>query len=308
MIDVLLATYNGEKYLEALLDSILGQSVEGFRLLIRDDGSTDGTAGIIRRYANDYPSKIFLMEGGSHLGINSGFNELMKNSEAEYVMFSDQDDVWLPDKMKTLLDVMTEAEGGSSGACSIPVLVHSDLKVVGEGLGVIAESFFKYIGIDPSVNRLNRLLVKNTVTGCTVMANRKLLELSLPLPEGVYFYDYYLAITAKLFGAVKTVMRPLVLYRQHSRNDVGASKPVSLNVRKIAGKIKNTGLRFSQAYAVYEKFEGMMDESDGEVLRQFISLREKNFFSKIATVYRYRFFSQGILNNLGFLASLLLKF
>lgn len=132
-VDILLATWNGERYLAEQIDSILAQSYSNWRLLIRDDGSSDGTRDIIGRYVSENPERLELIEGGAPgLGACGNFAYLMAHATSDYVMFCDQDDVWLPHKAERLLEEMQRLE--EQHGTDQPLLVHSDLKVVGPDL------------------------------------------------------------------------------------------------------------------------------------------------------------------------------
>ena len=121
-VDVLLATYNGEKYLKEQIDSILEQTYSDFRLLISDDGSTDDTRKILEEYKNkDSRIQVFFQE--SNLGVVKNFEFLLKKVESKYYMFSDQDDIWKSEKIEKSLNKI------QSDNCD---LVYSDLEVVDE--------------------------------------------------------------------------------------------------------------------------------------------------------------------------------
>ena len=108
-IDILLATYNGERYLSEQLDSILKQSCDNWRIFVRDDGSEDGTSTIIERYQKQYSGKIFIIKDEKqNLGACGNFSELLKKSKSDYIMFCDQDDVWKEDKIKITLKKMKQ--------------------------------------------------------------------------------------------------------------------------------------------------------------------------------------------------------
>ena len=140
MVDILMATYNGELYLEEQIKSIIKQSYKNWILYIRDDGSKDNTLKIINRYTYKYPDKIKLIaDDRGNLGSNMNFKELMQYSKNEYCMFCDQDDVWLEDKIKLSLDKIKKLE--NKYGKNTPILVHTDLKVVNEKLDEISESF-----------------------------------------------------------------------------------------------------------------------------------------------------------------------
>lgn len=111
MVDILMATYNGEKYISEQLESIIGQDFKDWKLFIRDDGSKDNTIHIIDNYMKKFPDKIELIDNyNRNLGVKLNFGELMKRSKNQYCMFSDQDDVWLPNKISITLNKMKELE------------------------------------------------------------------------------------------------------------------------------------------------------------------------------------------------------
>jgi glycosyltransferase involved in cell wall biosynthesis len=223
MIDILLATYNGEKFLNEQIDSILSQSCKDWQLLIRDDGSTDATVQIINSYIKQYPDKIKLIEDNlGNLGVGHNFEKLLEHSKSEYIMFCDQDDVWLPEKIKLTLDKMKEAEISHP---DIPILIFTDLKVVDENFKIIAESLWSYHKIDPTEGGLfKNMLYRNIVTGCTVMINKKAKEIVLPIPEYVQMHDWWVAMNTAKYGRIFHIPAATVLYRQHSGNVVGTKK------------------------------------------------------------------------------------
>ena len=98
-IDILMATYNGEKYLDTQINSILNQTEQNFRLLICDDHSRDGTGALIEKFSREYPSKIFIVKSEKNLGAKANFSFLMQHATADYIMFADQDDFWQEEKI-----------------------------------------------------------------------------------------------------------------------------------------------------------------------------------------------------------------
>ena len=221
-IEILLATCNGAAYLSALLDSLLAQTHGNWRLVIRDDGSTDGTLRIIDRYLANHPDRVgILRDKGETLGPCGNFARLLDHSRADYTMFCDQDDVWLPEKIELTMARMREME--SLYGEDTPIMVHTDLRVVDSNLKPLSDSLWRYQATDPDATALNRLLVQNVATGCTVMINRALRELALPIPVEARMHDWWLALTAAAFGRIGHVAQPTVLYRQHGRNDSGAA-------------------------------------------------------------------------------------
>lgn len=223
MIDILLATYNGEKYLSQQIDSIITQTYKQWQLLIRDDLSTDNTVNIIKNYACRHPDKIRLIEDSKgHLGLVHNFETLLESAQSEFIMFCDQDDIWLPNKIELTLNTM-EAAGQTWP--NTPLLVHTDLKVVDETLNPIAESFWKLHRISPESDcQLKKIIYRNIVTGCTVMINKKTKEISMSFPPEASIHDWWIVLNVVKYGKIIHITTPTVLYRQHAANLIGAKK------------------------------------------------------------------------------------
>lgn len=221
-IEILLATYNGERFLREQIDSILAQNYANWRVLARDDGSTDGTVSIFKEYEERLPGRFRMLPESAGTGHPKwNFLQLMEASTSEYICFADQDDVWLPQKLTLTMQAMgrLEARRGKN----IPLLAFTDLRVVDENLTTIADSLWKLHCLNPrQVNHFARLLGQNVVTGSTVMANRRLVELALRMPEEADMHDSWVALVASAFGAGEAVPVQTVLYRQHGGNMLGA--------------------------------------------------------------------------------------
>ena len=221
MIEILLATYNGEKFLKAQLDSILKQTYHAWRILVHDDGSTDATLDILHDFKREHPSKIQILDDGLSFGsARDNFEHLLKHATTDYVMLCDQDDVWLDDKITQTLSMMKKMEYQNPDK---PVLVHTDLIVANENLDVIAPSLFAYQRLRKN-SSLSDLMVRNNVTGCTVMLNQKALMCALPIPREAMMHDWWLVLKVKQLGVVGFVDRPTMYYRQHGENCLGAVK------------------------------------------------------------------------------------
>lgn len=310
-IDILLATYNGERFLAEQLDSILAQSYTGWRVVARDDGSTDGTRRILERYVAAHPRRIMLVEDGDReLGACRNFERLMEQARADYVMFCDQDDVWLPDKIDRLLSAMGELEKSTGG--DLPLLVHSDLAVVDENLRSLHPSFWRYQSVDPKFGQsLNRLLKQNVNTGCTALCNRRLIELALPIPAGALIHDWWIALVAAALGRIGFVREPLVQYRQHGQNKFGARRiGVASALRHLvtgpARAVRSsrdliTGSQ-AQAAALLAAYGDRMDACDRAIVAGYAALSEKGFFTRRLQILKYRFLPAGVLRKLVFLA------
>ena len=176
-IDILLATYNGELYIDAQLKSLFEQSFQNFNLIIRDDGSKDRTLEIIHQYQELYPERIkVITDNDRGLGPAGNFGRLMKYSTASYIMFCDQDDIWLENKIEKTFNTIKKMEEEYGVDC--PILVHSDLIVVDKNLEVIQQSMSKGQKLESHQNEFHQLLIQNNITGCTMMINQSLLNLS----------------------------------------------------------------------------------------------------------------------------------
>ena len=220
---ILLTTYNGEKYLPDLLESMDQQTDPDFFLLIQDDGSTDGTMKMLRDYAGRNPRVSFGRESGQHLGPAGNFLSLIRQADADAVMLCDQDDSMHPDKVRLLKEALAE-ETARWGA-ETPLLVHSDCFITNEAGEITGDSFFAHQGWDPDAVTLPPLLVQNNVTGCTLIMNRALTALIAEYGKArdLFMHDWFIALTAAAFGRIRFVPRQLTYYRQHGDNSIGAS-------------------------------------------------------------------------------------
>lgn len=222
VIDILLACYNGERYLAAQLDSLLAQTDNDWRLLVHDDGSSDGTQDIVRRYQSLHKGKIEFIEDGARTGgAKNNFAHLMALCSADYIMFCDQDDVWYPEKIARSRQRMEAAQQRYPAAA---LLVHSDLEVVDAELRRIAPSMFDYQRMTRHPS-FEELLVQNNVTGCTAMINRTALLAAMPMPRQAIMHDWWLAlVVANSGGELLFIDAPLIKYRQHGGNSIGSKK------------------------------------------------------------------------------------
>lgn len=216
MVSILLATYRGETYLPALAESLLGQEYTDFRVLWQDDG---GDAPPLPHDGRFVPGA----NSGKRLGAAGNFFDLMAQDDAPYTALCDQDDVWHAGRLARCMEAMQAAER-ESGA-DTPLLVHSDCRLIGADGTLLHGSFFRHQGWDGGAVTLNRLIVQNNVTGCTVLMNAALRRLVVThLPDAPVLHDWWIALTAAAFGRVIFLPDTLVDYRQHGANVIGASR------------------------------------------------------------------------------------
>ncbi len=303
-VGILLATYNGAKYIETQIESLLNQTYDNWQLLISDDGSTDETQKIISNYAERCPEKIRILSKEKPIGNAKGnFMFLTRMAEdLEYIMYCDQDDYWFPQKVELTLAKMKEIENDKN----IPCLVHSDLEVVDGEMGEIAASFFGFSNLDYKRDKLNNLLVQNIVTGCTMMINRALWQMAVKADgfEKILMHDWYFALIASAFGKIGFVNKPLIKYRQHGNNSVGAKNAKDSAV--IAEKIsKKADIKLSidrsmqQAEFFLEAFEQKLDNSQKKLLKGYASLVNKGKFRRNIGFIKYKTWKFGIIKKTG---------
>jgi len=223
LVFVVLSSYNGTRYLADQVESIRAQSEPDWIALVRDDGSTDGTGTLLARLQAADARITRFEDGRGNLGPTQSFAALLQHAAdrgARYVALADQDDIWRPDKLARQLDLLRGREAAVGP--DVPLLAHSDLAVVADDLTEIHSSFLAFHRLGHVDDRpLRRLLVQNFVTGCATMVNGALLRAALPLPD-VPIHDWWLALCAAAFGEILFDPDPLVRYRQHGANVLGA--------------------------------------------------------------------------------------
>ncbi len=231
-----MSTYNGEKYIREQLDSILQQSLP-VEILIRDDGSSDGTISIIEEYMSKGVS-IELIKG-ENVGVIASFFELIKVApESDYYAFSDQDDYWLEDKIKNAVEML--------GTEDMPMLYCSDTYLVDGDLNVIKQE-----DRNPRPS-FGNAIVENICTGCTAVGNRQFIEKireNIPDTTKIIMHDWWLYLIAELYGKTVFDHNAQISYRQHGNNEWGAK----------TSKWKVYKYRFKQLFAkrgqIYRQLE-----------------------------------------------------
>lgn len=231
-IAILLATFNGESRIRLLLNSILNQTCSDFIIYIHDDGSTDKTVSIVKGY---HDKRIILKEDSMRQrGAKNSFMWLLQNVDADYYMFCDQDDLWLPTKIQQSLDFIMSVERENPG---MPVCIHTDLAVSDANYSITSKSLWKQSKIKPNyLEDINYLQVFNCVTGCTMMFNDIAKKKSFPFNEVAPMHDFWVAYQTLAHGGILTHL-PLstIIYCQHGNNEVGAN---DVGFRYVRNKIE----------------------------------------------------------------------
>lgn len=318
MTEVLLATHNGEKYLREQLDSLLNQSEQDFKILARDDGSTDDTLKILSDYETRFPQKIKIIKDDKNCGgAAQNFMELTMHASADYVMFSDQDDVWCADKIKISLESMKKAE--EVYGKNMPVLVFTKYVPVDQNLNEIkrwhkwerdrkctekqvvnqaeiytgnnAESHVKnrsenYNGNINGNLAFNRLLVQNYVSGCLIMMNKSLYTKLGNYDDSIIMHDWWAALVASAIGKIVFSDTVTMLYRQHTDNTLGDidTKSFSYMWRRLGDPNTKTKkyLYKKQAELLCSRFADELPQESQKIVTDFLAVFDEK--SKIKRI------------------------
>lgn len=298
-IDILLATYNGEEYVAEQIESILAQTHTNFRIIIGDDASRDTTPETIAQYLKKYPDKFLFHQQHENVGTIQNFSMLAKFVEANYIMLSDQDDIWLPQKIEKTLAKMKALE--KKYGEKIPLLVHTDLSVVDENLRLVHPSYWKYGDHRPENCSLARVLSHNNALSCSIMINRALLERAFPIPAQAYMHDHWLNLVASAFGHVEWIPDKTVYYRQHRNNWIGARPSVKTkeiysllsDKRKVERAAFIQQAKATQAECFYRQHHQQLELSSRKLVESFISLKNQTFLKEVKLRFRYNFHPGG---------------
>lgn len=206
MISVALAAYKGEKYIEAQIRSILPQLSYEDEIIVSDDRPGGMTEKIVKKIAAE-DSRVIWVEGKSK-GVVSNFVNAIRYCRGDKIFLCDQDDVWLPDKVKRVTEAFDEG---------YDLVLHNAYITDGE-LNITDYSFFEKRG---SKKGVFRNIFKNSYMGCCMAFDRKLLKKIMPMPRSIPMHDQWIGILAEIYGKVKFLDLPLIYYRVHGSNVTG---------------------------------------------------------------------------------------
>lgn len=284
-ISVVIATYNGEKYLDQQIQSVLGQTLKPDEIIVCDDCSTDGTVSILEKYRQQGQLNYFV--NASNLGVIENFKKGVSLARpGNYIALCDQDDEWMPDKLErsaALLKTFDEPE--------IPCMVYSDLCLVNEDMSVLNPSLWNEVGQQERYrHNLQTLLFNQFVNGCTTIMNPALRALFDTIPNNVRFHhDDWIAVAAFAFGRVESISEPTVLYRKHSNNVTIRADLKPRNryralmqqlLKAIAGNDDFLSIRFELAKLFYTRFANRMTDDVKQYFERFIALEKQPYFKK----------------------------
>lgn len=294
---IVMSTYNGKAYLQEQLESVLRQTVSDFLLLIRDDGSSDGTPDLLREISDP---RVRLVQG-ENLGPAGSFFALLdaaRQENADFVFFCDQDDVWMPDKLERLLAEMGKCPAG-------PALVFSDFAMIDGSGSVTGDSYtaMAQLRIPADGNFFPKLLAQPYVFGCASVLNRELLELVKDPPAGIEMYDCWIALVASLLGTVRYLPQSTIYHRFHSSNATGRSGMNSLaaRVRRVTQNFQkqaeNTALRLHQAQLLLDRYGDSLSDAQRKMLLELAKAGKTGGLSPVKTLKKYDVSRGGRLQN-----------
>jgi glycosyltransferase involved in cell wall biosynthesis len=283
---IVLATYNGEKYLVDFLDSLRAQSYQNFDIVVSDDCSTDNTISIIESFHGKL--NISISRNQMNIGPSLNFSRAMETATGNFIAFADQDDVWQSNKLMSMVELIKALDNEQ------PALVFSDLEIVDEKLNTISDSFFASKK-SSACRHIGDFIISNHIPGCSMLINQPLRKLGLPVPSEFKMHDWWFAMVAAAFGTIRFLDKPMVRYRQHGGNAIGAdiktkettrSKLLRLAASPLAIIQKRISILQSQAQTINnnitafsDRFYGSMDVAQSPVIFAF---QHKRFiFSRI---------------------------
>ncbi len=275
-IQILMSTYNGEKYIREQIDSILNQSIglENLFILVRDDGSKDNTISILEEYKRTYPNNFDFFIG-NNVGPCYSFLDLVSkaNLDYDYFGFSDQDDFWKPEKLESAINLLKDKDN------NIPQLYSSKYTIVDSNLNKIEGQNAKKVNFTSFENSL----IENVATGCTEVFNKEMLLLLNKVNEtgtkGFFMHDWVLYMLGTTLGEYTYDINEYLLYRQHENNVLGASRGKFNNIsRKIRLFLKyNSGdIIRKNNKAFLEVYGDLVSKEYKTLLEQFAYKSFKN--------------------------------
>jgi len=268
-IDILMATYNGEKYLVEQLDSIINQTYRNWNLLIRDDNSTDKTLEIIQNYHKKDKRIKILKDNKGNLGIVQNFEELLKSSESEFIMFSDQDDIWVKNKLDMYLKMIEKIKNKG-------FMIHSDAILFDKNKSNILKDTFIS---KKAINRgLENVFFNYFVQGATILISKEIKNFILPFPKEVYLHDRYIHLISELFFERIFINKALIYYRQHGDNQIGAKN----TIRELLSKRYFDERDRQLIKIIYNKYGSLLTEDKKKLIEEYFKITDikKNRFNR----------------------------
>lgn len=304
-VNILMSTYNGQEFIAQQIQSIQKQTFENWNLLIRDDGSSDETPKIIADFAkSDARIRFINADKRENFGVIKNFYTLLKYEKADYYFFSDQDDVWQPQKLELTL-ASVEKENNQ-----IPLMVYTDLTVVDRDLQVLHDSMIKTQSHHANTSLLEEL-TENTVTGGTMMVNHCLAKQWKQCYDDLIMHDWYLALLAASLGKLIYLDETTELYRQHESNVLGArtwSKRLKNWLRPYRLVKKYWWLVTSSQQQASHLLELDLPAANKAIIQAYVTLLDQSFLNRIKWLKQYGFAKNRAFHTFVFKTLIITKF
>ena len=276
-MSVAMCTYNGADFLPAQLESIIAQSRPPDEIVICDDRSSDETQTLLKQFASDSPVPVSLQFNEKNLGSVKNFEQAISLCTGDVIALSDQDDVWRSDKLQFIEDSFSKAPKAG--------LAFSDAEIVDEDLTPLGRRMWDEVGFDAHKQKLVRLgralevlMAGWTVTGATMAFRSKFVKLSLPVPAEIeMIHDGWIALTIAAVADVVMIEEPLIKYRQHERQQIGApTRAETSDVQTTGMQALHTALQRRNSSARMHKILATLEE---RLLAQSSSFDTRNALS-----------------------------
>ena len=309
---ILMATYNGEKYIREQINSILMQSFTNWELLIRDDNSSDDTMRILEEYEKNEARVKILRDNLGNVGQCANFDLLMQHCLAEdaYFMFADQDDIWNPNKIELSIKKIIDVEKSSN--YKTPILIYTNYVITDSNLlgsHVAYRSTLHYSKYELAC----RLLVQNWVMGCTVIINKSLLELSINIPSEAENHDNWMAIIASLAGKIAFLNETTMKHRIHSNNVTTQTHTTSFKARilRVYNRFKTNDRAFEKRTRLLNHIKNrvirFVDQEGLEIVKNYSDTLQTRGFKALSIAYKSKFFGVNKIQTMLFFMQLYLK-
>lgn len=314
-VDIAVPAYNCEPFLDGFMASLVAQDFHDWRVVARDDGSSDRTT---RRLANwqellGHRMTILPDSGARNLGLIASYTAVLEATSAPWVMSADPDDIWLPGKISRSLQAIRQSEAAFGSG--VPVAICTDAAVVDTDRRPIAPSFWRWSRMNPALMRaVNRVAMESAALGSTMMMNRALLEQALPIESGAAYQDWWLALVAVAFGRLVPLPETTILYRRHAVNATADPYGSSLigAVRRTAHAPGAPRRRLEallaqaarQAGSFLARYRERLERPDIAALEALSALPSLGLLARRRAVMRHRLWFASPLKNAGLLALL----
>lgn len=283
MVDIVMATYNGAKYVEEQLRSFCHQTYAEWRCIVHDDGSTDGTQDILRAWAQQDKRIVFIEDGIQHLGPAKHFLHILQYSDAPWVMWSDQDDVWFDHKIATMLQAGANASFTGAG------VVYANAELWSETEGVIAHRNTLFY---PTSLR-DALFLNSGIQGASALFNSSMRDI-LRTPLSSYaMHDHVLLLAGLTMGKVVYLNEALMYYRQHDNNVTGHAPGSRTKKVQLMWANRHVPVVSREHYnglaAFYRQYKPQLNEEDRQLIETFLLLPEQSWWKRLRTIRKEHF-------------------